>query len=1321
MKFTTKLLTGLVLLSALSYTTLDAQNPCHTGCSIQCIGQINVSLDQDCETEITPSMGAAGVEYYCDPYYSVTLYDPYGHELPNPVVGMDQVGKNLTFKVTETACNNSCWGNLYVEYKYPPTILCPGDLTVNCGAEALLDIPPATGGCTGLYIDMVYENVEQLDCSNTEYSSIITRTYRAYDDFGNASTCSHDIYVRKLDFDNIIYPGPATIACSDTLIQYDEDGFPIPWFTVSDYAAPFADGLPILCDDTVTDGLYCPITMDDTAVPLIPYGGAVAFVDNPDPNGPQYLIEELSGNASGLICNAVLTYTDVEIPNFTCKRKIIREWAIMDWWCSSIPPEPVNQLISIVDDIAPVFTCPSDRTVSTDYECGGDVYLEAIDAYDECGGTPIVKVDYNTKTSYITDGGIVDLNTGSNTLYYTVSDGCGNSSTCQQRILVEDTRPPVAICETYKVVSINSSETVLVFAEPFDNGSYDECGLDRFEVRRMDSLCVAHDTLFGESINFCCSDVGREVMVVFRAYDWNQNFNDCMVTVEVQDKISPRMECPRDITIECHDPYDLDNLELSFGTATINDNCLGTNIIVESVTEDVNSCGMGEIVRRFDVIAPDSVVQATCKQHITIENNTLGSSLNIIWPMNYDTVGVCDFDTLYPEELPAGFDKPVVTGQDECSLIGYQYDDKIFQSLNGCAHIKRTWRVIDWCSFNNGSYTVYESPIPQFIEIINTIDPTIEEQADLSFESLDVDCGGDTVRVTRSATDDCTFLAWSYKVINEDEEVIAEGLSNSVELYLDPGTYSFEWIVRDGCGNFDADIQTVEMINIKAPTPVCVSGLTAGIRCGDPQSPDTIEIWASDFDNGSSFSCSNDLIFSFSPDTSFRSMQFTCSMIDTIEVQMWVTDRNTMYQDYCSTFIVLQDNDADTSGMNVIQGNVYTEELIQIPEVKIGLGEDMPSVMTDEEGQYSFSDLVHGSQYKITPSKEGNPLEGVSTLDLIMIQRHILGLELIDSPYKLLAADINNDGKLSSIDLLELRKLILGIYDEFPNNQNWRFIDALHNFIDPMNPWAGPIPESYFIEFFDEDMSVEFIGLKIGDLNASAMASLMGQGIVEKRNREDLEIEYIVNEELGRIDFYANNYSSIQGWQLAFNFDAFEMRIDDISSAALAMGMGQNAHIDNDAGICRISYSSSKPETIAPDDLLFSINYHSYANHMLPFSQAGKEAMLSEAYLSDLRTIGLSLNKKMEAWVEASGIMTVAPNPWSGNTRVSYQVAEAGPVYWSVYDLTGRKLLSYNIDIDAPGSYDLVLDQRDIDGRGMVMLLMQTGSQIYKKRMLILE
>ena len=66
---------------------------------------------------------------------------------------------------------------------------------------------------------------------------------------------------------------------------------------------------------------------------------------------------------------------------------------------------------------------------------------------------------------------------------------------------------------------------------------------------------------------------------------------------------------------------------------------------------------------------------------------------------------------------------------------------------------------------------------------------------------------------------------------------------------------------------------------------------------------------------------------------------------------------------------------------------------------------------------------------------------GVSTLDLVRIQKHLLGIEALSSPYDLIAADANNSESVSAIDLVELRKLILGIYTELPANQSWRFVD----------------------------------------------------------------------------------------------------------------------------------------------------------------------------------------------------------------------------------------------------------------------------------------
>jgi hypothetical protein len=51
---------------------------------------------------------------------------------------------------------------------------------------------------------------------------------------------------------------------------------------------------------------------------------------------------------------------------------------------------------------------------------------------------------------------------------------------------------------------------------------------------------------FSSHVKFCCTDVNStpKQMVILRAIDASGNFNDCMVGVEVQDKIGPSITCP---------------------------------------------------------------------------------------------------------------------------------------------------------------------------------------------------------------------------------------------------------------------------------------------------------------------------------------------------------------------------------------------------------------------------------------------------------------------------------------------------------------------------------------------------------------------------------------------------------------------------------------------------------------------------------------------------------------------------------------------------------------------------------------------------------
>ena len=53
-------------------------------------------------------------------------------------------------------------------------------------------------------------------------------------------------------------------------------------------------------------------------------------------------------------------------------------------------------------------------------------------------------------------------------------------------------------------------------------------------------------------------------------------------------------------------------------------------------------------------------------------------------------------------------------------------------------------------------------------------------------------------------------------------------------------------------------------------------------------------------------------------------------------------------------------------------------------------------MITDSEGLYGFESLEMNRSYTVSPSKVDYMVSGVTTLDLILIQNHILGTRVIE-------------------------------------------------------------------------------------------------------------------------------------------------------------------------------------------------------------------------------------------------------------------------------------------------------------------------------------
>ena len=114
-------------------------------------------------------------------------------------------------------------------------------------------------------------------------------------------------------------------------------------------------------------------------------------------------------------------------------------------------------------------------------------------------------------------------------------------------------------------------------------------------------------------------------------------------------------------------------------------------------------------------------------------------------------------------------------------------------------------------------------------------------------------------------------------------------------------------------------------------------------------------------------------------------------------------------------------------------------------------------------------------------------MDGVTVTDIVLLHRHIIGIEAFSNPYQLIAADVNNDGKVSTRDIVELQRMLIGIQPDFLNNSSWRFVCSDWDFEDPINPWLqGPFPERKLLETFARTTVVYFRAIKIGDVSGEA-------------------------------------------------------------------------------------------------------------------------------------------------------------------------------------------------------------------------------------------
>jgi Secretion system C-terminal sorting domain/Cohesin domain/Dockerin type I domain len=249
-----------------------------------------------------------------------------------------------------------------------------------------------------------------------------------------------------------------------------------------------------------------------------------------------------------------------------------------------------------------------------------------------------------------------------------------------------------------------------------------------------------------------------------------------------------------------------------------------------------------------------------------------------------------------------------------------------------------------------------------------------------------------------------------------------------------------------------------------------------------------------------------------------------------------------------------------------IGGNVYKHCTVNeddekgVEDVIITMAPTGPPVPnTDNNGDYTITPLLPGDAFTITPSKNTIHDDGVTAFDMLLIRSHILKRAPLSSPYKKIAADVNNSLEITSYDVVLISKVVLEIED-FQIVPSWKFVHPDYVFPPPSTPW---FPEYAFPQF---PLSVH--SKQIGNLGAIAedgdfIAVKMGDVSCDADGEEDPlppcqeEVKILAEDKaLQENDVFTwalrtENFDNIEAYQFALRFDATKLQYQNIQQGDL--------------------------------------------------------------------------------------------------------------------------------------------------------------------------
>lgn len=543
------------------------------------------------------------------------------------------------------------------------------------------------------------------------------------------------------------------------------------------------------------------------------------------------------------------------------------------------------------------------------------------------------------------------------------------------------------------------------------------------------------------------------------------------------------------------------------------------------------------------------------------------------------------------------------------------------------------------------------------------------------------------------------------------------------------GLHKIRWIIADTCGNETSCEYTFTVKDCKPPTVVCIFGSVANITATAQMEVTTANLLLSATDNSSpaallDFSIRKSGIGPGFPVDSLTggpitTLTFDCSELGIQPIELWARDVAGNV-DFCETYVIVMDTSHNCPGslQQVTTCFNFWKDGSPIP-VEIDYPGSIAPAVYDSLGCLVVTvDNPGPSNLTATPVLNSDPLNGVNTLDLVRMSRHILGLTPLASPYAMIAADANKSGSITTFDIQELKKLLLGIYADLPNNTSWRFVDAGFVFPNPNNPFQQAFPENAVVSTQpDSSVHFAFTGVKVGDVDGTAYPGFAAPADDRTAVVITLPDALLLPGETLELPLRIQTAGEWLGLQMGLSFDARRLAVD-VQNTEHLPGWDASSWASPQPGLLQLAWFDAQPQRWLPDEKVLTLRIHALGpvrlQEVLGLATKEKRTAITAAAItgaSEIRPLQL-LFTPPSALATTNAVFAPQPNPTrGGDVQIPVRLNQSETVRLQLTGLAGR-LLFQNEQILAAGNHWLVLPAMAFPQSGLYIWQVQAGNMV---------